>query len=103
MPAIIALVLGIIGILLAFVTAGVLGILLGIPAIILGVVGRRKVSRGATRQHGGIAMGGLVTGIISLVLGIILLVVTILAVGALFSDPNFQEQLEQQQEQLQQP
>ncbi|MEJ7718770.1 MAG: hypothetical protein WKF31_12690 [Thermoleophilaceae bacterium] len=56
--AIVALVLGIVGIVTALFTAGVLGILLGIVAIILGVLGRRKVSSGRSREHGGLALGG---------------------------------------------
>lgn len=85
------------------VTAGVLGVLLGIPAIVLGVVGRRRVSRGQTMQHRGIATGGLVTGIVSTALGVILLVVTILLVGALFSNPDLQELQERLDRQTEQP
>jgi len=99
----VALVLGILGILGAFVTVGVLGVLLGIPAIVLGVMGRRKVKRGRTMQHGGLAMGGLVTGIISTVLGVILIALLVVGIAFLSSNPGFQEDIERQQRELQEP
>lgn len=96
--AIVALVLGIIGIVTALFTAGVLGILLGIVAIILGVLGRRKVRQGRSREHGGLALGGVITGVVSLVIGLALLIFTIYIVGSLFNNPEFQQQYQQQQE-----
>jgi len=73
-PAIVALVLGIVGILTTLVSIGFLGwlgFLLGIPAIILGVLGRRKVDRGETTQARGVASGGFWTGIAAVVLGLL--------------------------------
>jgi len=102
-PAIVALVLGIIGILGAFFTFGVLGVLLGIVAIVLGVKGRRKVSQGRTGQGGGIAMGGLVTGIIATVIGVLILVLLVIGIAFLSSNPGLQREIERQQRQLQQP
>jgi uncharacterized membrane protein len=97
----VALVLGILGILGGLVTVGVLGLLLGIPAIVLGVVGRRKVKQGRTIQHGGLAMGGLVTGIISTVLGTIFVVLLVIGIVFLSSNSGFQEEIERQQRELQ--
>jgi uncharacterized membrane protein len=97
----VALVLGILGILGGLVTVGVLGLLLGIPAIVLGVVGRRKVKQGRTIQHGGLAMGGLVTGIISTVLGTIFVVLLVIGIVFLSSNSGFQEEIERQQKELQ--
>ena len=98
--AIVALVLGIVGIVTALFTAGVLGILLGIAAIILGVLGRRKVSSGRSREHGGLALGGLITGVVSLILGLALLIFTIFIFTSVINNPQFQQQQELQ-EQLQ--
>ena len=69
--AIVALVLGILAILTAcfWFVAGPLGI----AAIVLGVLGRGKAKRGEARQ-GGLAMAGLVTGAIGLILTIVLTV-----------------------------
>ena len=98
-----ALVLGILGILGGLVTFGVLGLLLGIPAIVLGVMGRRKVKQGRTMQHGGLAMGGFVTGIISTVLGVIFVALLIVGIAFLSSSSGgIQEEFERQQRELQQ-
>ncbi len=102
-PAIVALVLGIVGILGAFFTFGVLGVLLGIAAIVLGVKGRRRVSRGQTREHGGLAMGGLVTGIIATVLGVVILAIVVIGIAFLSSSTDIQREIERQQRQLQEP
>ncbi len=99
----VALVLGIVGIIGAFVTFGVLGVILGIPAIVLGVKGRRKVSQGHTLQHRGIATGGLVTGIIATVLGVAILALLVIGIAFLSSNPDFQREIDRQQKQLQQP
>ncbi len=69
--AIASLVLGIIS-LLGICAAG-FGGLLGIVAIILGVLARRKVKLGQAGQ-GGLAIGGIVTGAIGVVLGIVVIV-----------------------------
>jgi uncharacterized membrane protein len=76
----------------------------GIAAIVLGVMGRRKVARGETTQHRGIATGGLVTGIISTVLGLVVLIAFIVGIAFLSSNSSeFQQELERQQDQLQAP
>lgn len=105
--AITSLVLGVVGLVLVLVSFGILSVLtvfLGIAAVILGVAGRRKVSSGRTTQHGGLAMGGLITGIITLVLSIAGLV----ACGAIVSSGDFQKGFkqgyeQQQRQQQQQP
>jgi len=96
--AIAALVVGILAILGALFTGGVLGIILGIVAVILGVLGRKKVTSGRTTQHGGLALAGIITGVVAIVLGILFLAF----IAALFSNDDFQQQLELQQQQLQQ-
>jgi hypothetical protein len=64
----VALVLGILGLLF-------FGILTGVPAIFLGISGRRKAAAGQA-TNGGQALAGLVLGVVSTVL-------TVLAVGFL--------------------
>jgi hypothetical protein len=98
----VALVLGILGILGGLITFGVLGLLLGIPAIVLGVMGRRKVKQGRSMQHGGLAMGGLITGIISTVLGVIFIALLVVGIAFLSSSSGgIQEEIERQQRELQ--
>jgi hypothetical protein len=104
--AIVALILGVLGILITLVTVGILGIvgvLLGIPAIVLGVMGRRRVKSGQTAQLGGVATGGLVTGIVAVVLGLLAIVLFAIGIALLSSTPDFQEEIERQQRQLQEP
>lgn len=76
--AIASLVLGILA-LLGVCLAG-FGGLLGIVAIILGVLARKKVKLGQAGQ-GGLAIGGIVTGAIGLVLGVIVMIYFIWVVG----------------------
>ena len=54
-------------------------------------------------QHGGLAMGGLVTGVISTVLGLIFIVLLVIGIAFLSSSSGgFQEEIERQQRELQQ-
>jgi hypothetical protein len=53
-------------------------IIVGVLAVIFGVVGRRKVRRGEA-TNGGMALTGLICGLVGVVLGIVLLVVFIAA------------------------
>jgi len=96
--AIAALVVGVIAIIGAFFSAGVLGLILGIIAVVLGVLGRRKVTSGRTTQHGGLALAGIITGVLAIVLGVLF----IAFLAALFNDEGFQQQLQQQQQRRQQ-
>jgi len=70
-----ALVIGILAILGAFVGA-IPGILLGLLAIVLGVLGLRRV-KARRADNKGMALAGLITGIIGLVLGAIFLAAAI--------------------------
>ena len=97
--AIAALVVGLLAILGAFLTAGVLGIILGIVAIILGVQGRRKVASGRTHQHRGLATGGLVTGIIGLLLGLLFVILIAVGVSLLSNSPELQQEIEKIEQQ----
>ncbi|WP_166503601.1 DUF4190 domain-containing protein [Modestobacter italicus] len=70
-----ALVLGILSLPAAFF-AGVPGIVLGLIAIILGIVALRRVKAGRADSRG-MPIAGIVTGVIGLVLGIIVLAATV--------------------------
>ncbi|MGW1010901.1 DUF4190 domain-containing protein [Streptomyces termitum] len=61
------MVLGIIGVCL-FWFYGVLGILLGVLALIFSIIGRRRANRGEA-SNGGSALAGIILGAVSLVLG----------------------------------
>lgn len=66
---IIALVVGILGLVLAFCTLGIAGIVGGLVAVALGVIGRNKAKRGEV-GGAGLALGGLIVGAIAVVVGI---------------------------------
>ncbi|GAB2933212.1 hypothetical protein GCM10027047_32050 [Rhodococcus aerolatus] len=67
-----ALVLGILAILTSFTVIG--GVLLGLLAVVLGFVGRGRAKKGQA-TNGGVALAGIITGLVGLVLGILLVVV----------------------------
>lgn len=48
----------------------VLGLIPGVSATVLGIVGRRKVDRGEAREHRGKAQAGLLLGIVAVILAI---------------------------------
>ncbi len=75
--AVASLVLGILGVLTAFF---LLGGLLGLVAVILGVVALGKIKRGQADGRG-LAIGGIVTGALALLLAIVLAA----TVGAFFA------------------
>jgi Domain of unknown function (DUF4190) len=71
--AVASLVIGI----LAVVTAPVLiGLVLGVMAVVMGISARRRVKRGEA-AHGGLAIAGIAFGVLAIVIG--------LAVGAIFA------------------
>lgn len=73
-----ALVLGLLSLPAAFF-AGVPGIVLGLIAIVLGVLGLRRV-KARRADNRGMAIAGLVSGILGLLLGILVLVFTVFLV-----------------------
>jgi len=77
-----ALVLGIIGFFLAFV---VIGGILGIAAVVLGIVALGRVRRGEANNRG-VAIGGIVAGALAIVLAGV-----IIAAGAAFWSENKDE------------
>jgi hypothetical protein len=91
-----ALVCGLLAIPLAFI---LFGGLLGLVAVVLGIIGLRK-ARDLAGTGRGMAIAGIVTG----ALGMLFAVLVLVGFVALFSDPQFQDLLEEEierQEQLQ--
>ncbi len=66
-----ALVLGVVAVIASITVIG--GILLGIIAIVLGFLGRSRAKKGQA-TNGGVALGGIITGALALVLSIVLVV-----------------------------
>ncbi len=79
-----ALVLGLAAVLLFWTIAG--GILLGLLAIVAGVLARRRVKRGQA-TNGGVALAGLILGVVGLLLGGLVLA----GFGALLNRGDVQE------------
>jgi hypothetical protein len=62
-----ALVLAIIGLLICWIPfVGFFGLILGIVAVILGIMGRGRVKRGEA-DNGGVALGGIVLGVLAII------------------------------------
>jgi hypothetical protein len=64
-----ALVLGILAIVTSITVVG--GVVLGIVALVLGIVGRKRATRGEA-TNGGVALAGIITGVIGALLSILL-------------------------------
>jgi hypothetical protein len=78
--AIVSLVLGVASLVMC-------GLFTGIPAIILGVQARRSVAQSAGREGGeGLALGGIVTGIVGTIMWLLLaaLLIGLVVVGVRF-------------------
>ncbi|MFG2718034.1 DUF4190 domain-containing protein [Streptomyces sp. NPDC048416] len=73
-----AMVLGIIACASMFCTWGIAGIVLGVLALIFGLLGKGRAARGEANNRGQ-AVAGVVMGIIGIVLGIAILVLVIVA------------------------
>lgn len=77
-----ALVLGILSIVTCVTVVG--GVLLGLLAVVFGVLGRGRAKKGLA-SNGGLAVTGLILGVVGLVLSIVIAV----AVGSLLSRGDF--------------
>lgn len=92
--AIAALVCGILALVLSWIpVVNVLSVILGITAIVAGILGIRRANLPGLGQKG-LAIGGLVTGVIALLLSLLILI----GLAGLFSDPEFRELFEQLEE-----
>lgn len=79
--AIAALVLGILSLVGVFCW-GVGGILLGLPAVVLGFLGMKKAKELPGAPQKGVAIGGIVTGALGLVGGLLFLLFTVILVAS---------------------
>lgn len=97
--AIAALVLGIVGLFLSWT---VVLVILSILAVIFGVIGRNKARREPGLGGGGMAMAGIITGAIGILIALAIIVIGAVAVDEA-SDLNddLQEQLDELEEQTQ--
>lgn len=88
--AIAALVCGIIALLLSWIPfVNVLALLLGVVAVGCGIGGIRKTRTPGVGQKG-LAIGGVVTGVLALLVSVMILA----AIAGVVSDPEFREPLE---------
>jgi hypothetical protein len=85
--AVAALVLGILAILFAFVFPPI-GIVLGILAVIFGIVGRNRAKANPAIGRGGMALAGLITGVIGLGLSILFIVLAAALVSEVVNNPE---------------
>jgi hypothetical protein len=98
--AIAALVLGILAILSAITVLGApVAIVLGIPAVVLGIMGRRRAGQIGT--GGGMAVGGIVTGVLGLLIGLFITVVFALFIQRADTE-GFLEEFQRELERLEQ-
>lgn len=85
--AIAALVCGILALVLSWIPViNLLAVVLGIAAIVTGVMGIRR-ARLPGRGQMGLAVGGLVTGVIALLLSLLILI----GLAGLFTEPAFRD------------
>ncbi len=93
--AIAALITGIIALLLSWIPGiNLLAFLLGIVAVVTGVIGLRNANqRGEGRK--GMAIAGLVTGILALIVGVL---VYVGLASFINNNPELQQQIQEQQQ-----
>lgn len=92
--AVAALVCGILALVLSWIPViNVLSVILGVVAIVTGVMGIRRASLPGLGQKG-IAVGGLVTGVIAVLLSLLILI----GLAGLVTDPEFRDFFEQLEE-----
>ena len=93
-PAVAALVTGIIALVLSWIPGiNLIAFVLGIVAVITGIIGMRNANAGAGRK--GMAITGLVTGILALILGVL---VYVGLASFINSNPELQQQIQEQQQ-----
>ncbi len=93
--AIAALVCGVVALLLSWLPGiNLLSFLLGIAALICGAIGLSKAKDPAVGGRG-LAIGGIVTGLLALVVAVLVYV----GIARVFGDPDVQRQIQELQEQ----
>lgn len=78
--AVAALVLGIVSIVFAFLFFPI-GLILGVLGIVFGIIGRNRAQANPAMGRRGMAIAGLITGVIGLVISIVILVLTVVLVN----------------------
>lgn len=92
--AIAALVCGIIALLLSWIPfVNVLALVLGIAAVATGIGGIRRTRTPGVGQKG-LAVGGLVTGIIAILLSLLIIVLFIVGFAGAWNDPDVRDSLD---------
>lgn len=96
--AITAVVTGVVGLLLSWIPGiNLLAFLLAIAALVAGVMGLRNASSPEVGGRG-MAIAGLVTGGLALIIGVLVYV----GLASVFNDPEMQQQLEEIQREVEQ-
>lgn len=97
-PAIAAVVTGVVALLLSWIPGiNLLAFLLAIAALVTGVMGMRRAARPDVGGKG-MAIAGIVTGGLALILGVLVYV----GLASMFNDPEVQQQLEEIQQEVEQ-
>jgi hypothetical protein len=95
--AIISLVASILGVLLMFLglcipCTSLISLMFGVAGTIMGFIAKKKIDESMGVEGGrGLAMGGLITGIVVVVISVIIFIIGLVLVGALFSTPAFMD------------
>ncbi|MFJ4012401.1 DUF4190 domain-containing protein [Streptomyces sp. NPDC090026] len=84
-----AMVLGIVSIPL-FCVYGVVSIVLGILGVIFGVLGRKRAQRGEA-TNGGMALAGIITGAVGIVLGILMIILVAWGITTAINEERYGE------------
>lgn len=85
--AVAALVLGILAILFGLFIQPI-GIILGVLAIVFGIIGRNRAKENPALGRGGMALAGLITGVIGLLISIVILVLAVVLVSEVVNNPE---------------
>jgi hypothetical protein len=98
-PAVAGFVVSIVSVSLLFLSAG-LSSVISIAGSIVGIVysrkGKKKVERGETAKHEGLAQAGFVVGIVSLCLAVLATLIWTAVLVAALSDEEFRDDLERE-------
>jgi hypothetical protein len=96
-----ALAVGIAALIFAFLFFP-LGLLLGIAAIVLGVMGRKRARVNPAIGRAGMALAGLILGVISTLLSLLIIIALVVGISALGGLGGLEDQIQQEQQELEQ-
>jgi len=98
-PAVAGFVLSIVSVSLLFLSAGVSSVI-SVGSSIFGIVysrkGKKKVEKGETAKHAGLAQAGFIVGIVSLCLAVLATLIWTAVLIAAISDEEFRDDLERE-------